>query len=243
MRLRTVLVLAAVLMLCAANDAFAQRGGGRGFGGVSKMGLLRVEKIQEEINLTDEQQEQVRAARRELRTERDGQGGGGQSFRDLSDEERQEFRARMAERAQQRAKAENEKLAEILEDKQMKRLGEIYIQVVGAEALENAEVVAALKISEEQQEKLETARDEARDKQRESMRDLFQAGDREAAREKMAELRKETDAIILAVLTDEQKQEFEQMKGESLELTQDDLGRARGFGGGRGRGGQQDDDA
>ncbi len=147
----------------------------------------------------------------------------------------------MRERRQEQSKAEKEKVAEILSDQQMKRLNEIYIQVAGGQALDDEDVAAALKITDEQNEKLSAARDEARDMQREQMRGLFQSGDREAAREKMAEIRKEADAIILAVLTDEQKQEFEQMKGEPLELTQEDLRRASGFGGGRG--GQQDDDA
>lgn len=243
MRLQTVLGLAVVVMLVAASDAAAQRGGGRGFGGVSHMGLLRVEKVQEEINLTEEQQEEVRAARQELREDREGQGGGGQNFRDLSDAERQEFIARMQERRQERAKAEKEKLASILNEEQMKRLNEIYLQAAGAQALENPEIVAALKITDEQKEKLADAQEEARNTRREQMRELFQSGDREAAREKMAEVRKETDAIILAVLTDEQKQQLEQMKGKAIELTQEDLGRASGFGGGRGRGGQRDTDA
>jgi len=250
MRLRTVLGLVAVLMLCAASDAFAQRGGGRGFGrgfggGVSHMGLLRVDKVQEEINLTDEQQDQMQAARQELREARRGQGGRG-NFQDLSDEERQEFFARARERRQELNKAEKEKLSGILKDEQMKRLNEIYIQVAGGQALDDADVAAALKITDEQKEKLTAAHDEARDKQREAMgeiRELFQSGDREAIGEKMAEIRKEANTIILAVLTDEQKQQFEEMKGDAIELSQDDLRRASGFGGGRGRGGPQDDDA
>lgn len=247
MRLQTVLGLAAVAILCVASDAAAQPGQGRGFGrgfggGVSHMGLLRVEKVQEEIDLTDEQQDQVQAARQESREARRGQGGPG-NFQDLSDEERQEFFARARERRQELNKAEKEKLSGILKDEQMKRLNEIYIQVAGGQALDDEGVAAALKITDDQKEKLTAAHEEARNMQREEMRGLFQSGDREAAQAKMAEVRKKADAIILAVLTDEQKQQFEELKGEAIELSQDDLRRASGFGGGRGRGGQQDNDA
>jgi Spy/CpxP family protein refolding chaperone len=88
MKVQTVLALGAVLTLCVASDALAQRGGGRGgmFGGVSRMGLLRIEKVQEAIKLTDEQQQKAEDARDELRQARGGRGG--QGFQDLSPEER-----------------------------------------------------------------------------------------------------------------------------------------------------------
>jgi hypothetical protein len=44
------------------------------------------------------------------------------------------------------------------------------------------------------------------------------------AREKMATLRKETDTECLAVLTDEQKAQFNKMRGEKFELDMSQLG-------------------
>lgn len=238
MRWRTGLSLVAVLLLCTASDAVAQRGGrgiGRGFG-VSPMGLLRVEKVQQEINLRDEQQEQLQAARQEVR-EALAEQRGDRNFQDLSREERRELFTRIR---QERTKAEKEKLAEVLNDQQMARLNEIYLQVAGPQALDDPQVVAALNITDEQKKKIAAAEDEARDKQREAfgeVRDLFQAGDQEAAQKKMAELREQRHAMVLAVLSDEQKQQFEQMKGEAIELSPEELRLASGFGGRR-RGGR-----
>jgi hypothetical protein len=57
--------------------------------------------------------------------------------------------------------------------------------------------------------------------------------DRQAAFQKMAELRRAADEKTLAVLTDEQRQQFDSMQGEKFEGI-DELRRPRGFGGGRG---------
>jgi hypothetical protein len=238
MKLRSVLVAGAVVALCTASDAWAQgRGGGRGFGNnVTYMSLLRVDKIQEEIKVTDEQDGKIEAARDELneaaRAAR-GQGGGFQNFQDLSDEEREQFFAQMRERAAARAKAEKEKVAEILDDAQMKRLGEIFIQVAGSDALSDADVAAALKVTDEQKEKIQAAQQEARTARREALQDL-EGEERDA---KSEELRKEADKTILALLTADQQTQLNDMKGAALELTDEELSRARRGGFGRGGGG------
>jgi Spy/CpxP family protein refolding chaperone len=253
MKFRTMLTVGAVVALCAASDAWSQERGGGRFGrggifggGVTQMGLLRVDKIREEIKLTDEQQQQVREAGRELaEAARGGRGGQGfQNFQEMTDEERQEFFAQMQERAAERAKAEKAKIAEILEDDQEKRLGEIYVQVAGADALSDADIAAALKITDDQKEKIATARRDFFANMRDQLQDL----DVEERRAKMAELRQEADKAVVAVLSEEQQTQFEGMKGEKLELSDDELAQARrggfgrgGRGGGRGgRGGQND---
>ena len=126
MRLRTMLVAGALVALCASSDAWAQgRGrGGFGFGGrfggnVYYTSLLRVEKIQEAINLTDEQEEKIDAAREEMAEARRaarGERGGLQDVQDMTDEDRQAFFARMREQSIARAQAEKEKVGEILDD-------------------------------------------------------------------------------------------------------------------------------
>lgn len=250
MRLKTVLVAGAIVALCTASDALAQRGG-RGFfrrlgNNVYYMSLLRVEKVQDAVDLTDDQQQKLEAAGEELAEARRaarGQRGGSQSFQDMTDAEREEFFARIRERNAERAKAEKAKVAEILNDGQMKRLGEIFVQVAGADALDDADVAAALKITDDQKEKIAAARDDAQDKIVEETRDIDDFQERFA---KMAELRTEADKAVLAVLTADQQKQFEDLKGEPLELTQQELNRARrgGFGrrgggrGGRGRGGR-----
>jgi hypothetical protein len=58
--------------------------------------------------------------------------------------------------------------------------------------------------------------------------------ERQAVRDKVDALRKESDEKILANLNDEQKKQFEAMKGAKFEFPEG----AFGFGGGRGRGGR-----
>lgn len=244
MRLRTVLVVGAIVALCTASDALAQRGRG-GFGRfgntVYYMSLLQVDKIQEAVDLNDDQKEKIEAAREELAEARRaarGQGGGFQGFQDMSEEEQQEFIARIQERNAERAKTEKAKVAEILEDAQGKRLGEIFVQVAGADALSDADVAAALNIDDDLQAKLTAARDEAQATMFEAFGELQDLGPEERG-EKIAELRAESDKTILAVLSAEQQEQFEGMKGEALELTLAEVNQARGRGGRGGGGGRR----
>ena len=143
--------------------------------------------------------------------------------------------------AEERTKIEKEKLNEILLPHQMKRLDEIYVQVLGVRALQDPEVSKKLGITTRQKEQIEKVQNESRESIRSQMESLFQSGDREQIREKMTKFRKEADGKVLAVLTAGQKKTFEQMKGEPLELPEDALrggggrgGRDRGRGGGQG---------
>jgi len=138
--------------------------------------------------------------------------------------------------AEERTKIEKEKLNEILLPHQMKRLDEIYVQVLGVRALQDPEVSKKLGITTRQKEQIEKVQNESRESIRSQMESLFQSGDREQIREKMTEFRKESDNKVLAILTASQKKTFEQMKGEPLELPEDAL---RGGGGRGGRGGGQ----
>jgi hypothetical protein len=247
MRLRTVLVTGAIVALCASSDAWAQRGGRGGFGrfgnNVTYMGLLRVDAIQEAVKITDDQDLKLDEARDELNEAAQaarGQGGGFGNFQDLSDEERAQRIAEFQQRAAERAKAEKAKVAEILDEAQMKRLGEIFIQVAGSDALSDADVAAALKVTDDQKEKIQAAQQEARTTRFQELQDL--EGEERTARSE--ELRQAADKTILALLTADQQKQFEGMKGEALELSDDDLRRARrggfgrGGGGGGGRGGR-----
>jgi len=139
----------------------------------------------------------------------------------------------MREEAAARAKKEREELAKILKPEQLKRLTEIYIQQAGLAALQDADVAEKLKISAEQKEKMAKLREE----QGAAMRELFSPdGDREAARTKMADLRKQTDEKTLAVLTEDQKKQFEEMKGKKFDMPEN---AGRGGAGGAGRGGNR----
>jgi len=251
------------LVFCVASMAQAQPGGGRGgfgggFGGfgASRLALLRIEAVQKELDLTEDQIASIRKLSEELRPmgrggeggqRRGGRRGGGDNpdarvgnadrFFVQAQPGRGQFsdedRAKMREEAAARAKKEREELAKILKPEQLKRLTEIYIQQAGLAALQDADVAEKLKISAEQKEKMAKLREE----QGAAMRELFSPdGDREAARTKMADLRKQTDEKTLAVLTEDQKKQFEEMKGKKFDMPEN---AGRGGAGGAGRGGNR----
>ncbi|MGI9455320.1 MAG: hypothetical protein ACR2NU_02095 [Aeoliella sp.] len=232
----TVGLLAAAL----AADVYAQGRGGRGGfgggGGTSKAALLRLDSIQEEIGLEEIQIEDIDAMREELRGER----GDRPNFRDMSEEEREQAIAAMREQAAERQKLEAEKLADILDSDQLQRLTEIFVQVAGVGALGDAHVREELNISDDDAEEISEVTRESTEGMRDEMRELFQSGDRDSIREKMTEIRSKIEEQVLATLTTEQQQAFEELKGEPFELSDEDrqsLRRGRGGrGGGDGRG-------
>jgi hypothetical protein len=168
-----------------------------------------------------------------------GQGRRGFGGQPPTDEERAQFEQQRLERAHQ----EKAKLAEILLPHQMKRLTEIYIQQAGAAALDDEDIAKELNITADQKAQMAKVRDENRQTLGPQMRDLFQpGGDQEAARAKMAELRKAGDDKVFAVLNAAQKAKFEEMKGKPFDLPEGALraafgGRGGPPGGQRGKGG------
>jgi hypothetical protein len=270
-RLGVTLVAAVALCLTATLEAQergqrGQRGGPGGFGGgfgaggmgggTTRLALLRISAVREELNLTEEQvaaiEEFQASQRRGGGGERGRRGGEGQprgrrgapqtDARGAADwyfvqeegrrgqfspERLEEFRRAAEERAQQ----EREKLAEILLPNQLKRLNQIYVQVAGTAALNDADIAKELGITDEQREKMATVRIENAEAMRAQFAE-FRDLEPEQRRAKVEELRKQGDEKLLAVLNDEQKKKFEEMKGEKFDLPEGAL--RGGFGGGRG---------
>lgn len=197
-------------------------GGGRGpGGGIDKLTLVAAKPIQEELKLGEDElffvkqlTEDFRADSRELFA--------GIDFRSLSDEER---RTKFEEVGKKRAALvkESEKgLAALLTAAQSKRLDEIALQLMGVGALSNEDVAKKLKLTSDQKKGVEEAikaADDDRQKMFEEMRAAGGgAGGFEGIREKMEEARKKSDAKVLAVLSDEQKKQFDEMKGKPSEI-------------------------
>jgi Spy/CpxP family protein refolding chaperone len=192
---------------------------GSGFGAGAKVRLATIEEVQKALKITDEQKKQIDDLNTELR---DGfrtvlQGGGG------------------PEGIQKLNEDVAAKLNEVLDDEQEKRLRGISIQIIGPNAvLVDAEVAKALKITDEQKTKLEEA-------QRENMREMGEAfrgsgAPDESSRKKFEELRETGQQRLLDVLTSEQQEHLNAMKGEEVKI---DMMKLRGGGGGmRERGGR-----
>lgn len=198
--------------------------GGRG-GDNILFDLLRAESVQTEIKLEEDQKTALVKLAEQQRGERPDF-----NFREASDEERQKFFEKMQADMAKRTAEAKEQLEEILSPAQFERLEQIAVQARGVMGLMNPDTAKKLNLTSEQTEKLKSEATAFGETARERMGEIFRSGDREAARAKMEEVRKELDGKLLAVLDDTQKAEFEKMKGEAFELPQMG-GRGRGEGG------------
>ncbi|RLT09954.1 MAG: hypothetical protein DWI21_05210, partial [Planctomycetota bacterium] len=217
--------VAAVLLSGSMVSAQQRPGGGQGgfgggFGGGtnSPFTLVRNEAVQKELNLSDEQVGDLKTLGDKVSEETRSAGGGREAFQGLQDLPREERDKKMAEllaKGEEARKKVSEKfqpdLDKILEAAQRDRLKQIQIQADGSRAYQNAEVVAALKISKEQQDKLAAISKEFGDKTRE----LFPRGGAgggggerpnfEEMQKKMTELNAARDKQLTEVLTADQK--------------------------------------
>ena len=247
--------VAVVAILLSTSVAFAQRpaggqpGGGRpggfggggfgGFGGGGPLTLVNMESVQKELGLKEDQISKLKTLGEEVREARGTGGAGGgreafQALQDLPKEERDKKVAEMvAKAAEERKKIDDKfkpKLAEILDASQRERLQQIAWQNLRSQVYTDAGLVAALKVTKEQQEKLAAVSKDFGEKQRE----LFgQGGD--DARAKGRELSESRDKALSEVLTADQREQFTKLMGKKFDLPQ----QGGGFGGpGGGRPGQ-----
>ena len=229
-RSRRLMVLAITLVLAAAFLAAVQaqaaegprRGPGRGFSRGSLLGLLRLEQVQKEMNLNEEQTAKVKEVVEKLGAEMREQFG---ALREIED--RQEQRAKMTELSDQFDDKVREQLRDVVQREQMMRLYQIRMQVRPvADSLANRYVVRRLKLTEEQQKKVAEIAKESQAKQSELFAAMREASDEQRGEvfQKMRKIRAEADEKALAVLTAEQKEAFEKMKGKKIEL---EMGRRR----------------
>ncbi len=144
-----------------------------------------------------------------------GQPGGGDPGRILLDPAVQKELKLTDEQLKKYQELMKKALADALTPEQAKRLKQIQLQQRGAEAFSDPEVATALKLTEDQKEKIQTIREDAR----KEMTDLFKnaAGNREEAFKKMAGMRKEIAEKVTAVLNAEQKKMWKEMLGEPFE--------------------------
>jgi hypothetical protein len=142
----------------------------------------------------------------------------GINFRELSEEEREKRFAELRQKGEAMNKEVQKKVEGVLLDHQLARLKEISLQVRGIAALQDPEIQAALGVSAAQKEQLAKVSEENREKMGELFRGFGQGGNREEMRQKMDQARKEANDRTLAVLTAAQKEQFEKMQGEKIEI-------------------------
>jgi hypothetical protein len=180
--------------------------GGRGFGGgrgVSPITLVKVEGVQKDLELSQDQKDKV-AVLEATQVDRAAMQG-------LSQEERQKKSAEVRD-------AEQKKVDEVLLPPQRERLAEIMLQLEGARALRRPEVAAKLKLTDDQKQKLE---------------DVLSAGfgGGGGGPGGFAAAMEEMNKKAMDVLTADQQAEFTKMKGKKTEVSMQDIMGAGGFGG------------
>ena len=203
-----VFVLGAAVVAAIATPAWAQ---GRGRGGlrqgnVAPIQLLKLDEVQADLKLTDDQKKNVAAEQETFMKSR-------REIFGAADKDSGERGPKMKELNDTTSKA----LASVLDEGQQKRLKEIVLQVNGAAELDNEELAAELKITPEQNKQLAEIRKANAKARRDALKVLADggAGNRN---EIIAKLQVEGDAKLLAVLTDEQRSQFEAKQGKKLEL-------------------------
>jgi ketosteroid isomerase-like protein len=197
----------------------------RGFGVMpgTFLGLLRRKPVEKELKLSEDQIGKVNEVAEKLWKEMREQ------LADLREiEDRQEQRAKMAkmtELGDQFDGRAHEQVREILSEDQMRRLYQIRLQVRGAVyGLNNRWIADRLELTDEQKQKAAELDKATQDKIFDafgSFRDLSQEQRLEKigeVREKIGKIRSEADEQALRILSAEQREALEKMKGEILEL-------------------------
>jgi hypothetical protein len=104
----------------------------------------------------------------------------------------------------------------VLSAKQLERLGQIHLQTLGVHALLQPDVIASLKISDDQQKRLRAIDAEHSEKRRALQEDKSLSKEERLA--KGRQLTKETMAAVSAVLAQGQREEFEKMCGPAFDF-------------------------
>jgi hypothetical protein len=199
-----------------AQSASAQKAR-RGFSGFSPAEIATLSEVQADLKLKEDQQAKTRQIYDELRSERRNLWQGGGFEGDFEE---------MGRKIQELNQGASAKLVEVLDPPQRARLQEILIQVNGAMALNEADVVKVLNLSDEQQEKLAEIPRKIWPAIRDAV-DETQTDDQRRAI--IADIRAKNEEEMLAVLTPGQREEFKAMQGQPIEVDTNPL-RPRGWG-------------
>jgi hypothetical protein len=198
-----------------------QQGGGFGFGGGgSVFGLVATNKaLQEEIKLDEAGVTKVKEAIKPIQ-DKQREAGQGVNFREMTEEQRKEWTEKMAKFSEETKKA----VEGAVSADQFKRLKQINVQNLRLRAFADKEVAAALKITDEQKEKVKAISDELQKDSRELMQSAFGGGGRPDP-EKMAEFQKKTAALnkeaeekVMGLMSDDQKKTYKELTGEKFDL-------------------------
>lgn len=249
MRVTTTGLLVAAMLFALSTAGWAQPGGGRGFGAGGPGGpgggrggdtfLLTMPEVQKELGITDDQKGLLDDMIADMRQNAGNRPDFG-SFRDLSAEEREKRMEELRKQGEERAKQAEDALKAILNDQQFARYNELRLQRQGVMALTRSEVADKLGLTADQKAKLDELRPNrggpgaggpggpgAGRPNRDNAGQGGQRPDFQALMAEARERREKQEAEILAVLTPEQKAQWETMLGKKFEFPQPTFGGGR----------------
>jgi hypothetical protein len=215
------LALVLVVSLASAQDRprGPGRGGfGRGMGAMfnSPVALLNIPEVRKELNTSDEQNKEVDDL---LAKANEARGNfNPQEVQNLSDEERQKRFDEMRKKAEEANKAAEEKLGKILKPEQLTRLHQLSLQRQGITAVTRPEVAKQLGLSQEQVDKIQKVQEESRPQGGFGGFQNLSDEERQKRFAEMRERQEKAQADMLAVLTDDQKTKWTEMKGKDFEF-------------------------
>jgi hypothetical protein len=217
LRLPLALVSALLGMMVVVGLAYALPEGSPAIsGGVRKtmpttsmklMALVRNPKVEKELNLSDEQKEKMTELQQETGRELS------QATQGL---DREAVIKKLREMFPKVKEKEDKRLMKVLNPEQLQRLRQILLQMQGVDVFREPEVIHALGLSLEQQEKLNSMLKQA-DKQRAGMSDQvgLHIGEFGGA---PAQSTQEAMKKALKALTPEQRQKFDKIVGRPFEF-------------------------
>lgn len=236
LRLAHLSLMVAALVVTFSSLSLAQGPGGRGFGGPggpggfggpggpggggAEFGLLMNPQIRQDLEIPDAQFEEIQEVMNSVRDKMREVFQGMGNFRDMSEEERAEFRETMQTKMAEIQAEVKEDLEEVLLPHQLTRLKQIALQqqvargggpgggTGAASALSSQAVIDALGLTEEQIKELQEKREEVTAE----------------LREKLAAAQKEAEEKLLSVLTPEQQAKWKELLGEPYEMQFNGLG-------------------
>lgn len=185
-------------------------------GGVIAFRLLQHESVRNELNLNIEQVGHVLRLTRQARQVRKKQ------FQALRNQDRQAMAseaAKLARAVAQEVLANLRKEA-VFTEEQVERLRQITRQNQGANAFSTSLIQEALAITPGQQEILKTVIQEGEGKMRELVKNAGDQSDAER-KEALTALRLENLSKVLSLLSDEQRNRWEQLKGKPFDVSLD----------------------
>lgn len=208
-RKTTLVVITSALALVATSSIAQAQGQGRrggGFGEGIRLRVLALPQVQDDLKLADEQ-------KAEARKTAEGLQGLFAGLQGLSQEERQQ----KFQEIQTKTRAAVEQVNKALSKEQNERLDQIVLQARGANALTDEKVGSELKLTDDQRQKLASIQEQA----------MQQGRDAQGDQEKIAQIRKTSREQALAVLTEDQRQQFEKLQGKKIELPENLFGGGR----------------